>query len=108
MGMEMTPVAIDPIRLFFDAGGPAAVGALGWWLSGKFRKADDNARVIAETVAVRAQQAIDRHEKIDQDRHVENLSNFHEANDTFKEVNETLQAIEVRLARAGINGNAEH
>jgi hypothetical protein len=58
----------------------AAVGTLGWWLSGRFRAVEKS---TADTIA--------KHEVIDQNRHDENLRNF--------------QRIFVKLARHGINGN---
>jgi hypothetical protein len=53
------------VKYALQAGGPAAVGALGWWLSGQFRKIE------------RAQSAtLGAHEKEDQKRHEENLLRF--------------------------------
>jgi hypothetical protein len=43
----------------------SAVGALGWWLSGQFRR-----------VEIEATKALSAHEKLDEKRHVENLMNF--------------------------------
>jgi hypothetical protein len=57
----------------------AAVGTLGWWLSGRFR-----------AVEKATQETIEKHEQIDQRRHDENLGNFND--------------IRVILARNGING----
>ncbi len=88
----------DVTRLFLDAGGPAAVAALGWWLSAKFRKTEEAARVAAESVANKTQSIVEHHEAIDQSRHRENLSNF-------KELRHDIQTILIRLARAGINGD---
>ena len=68
---------VDPtVRLIFDLGSPAAVWCLGWWLSGKFRAVEKAAQATAETVAAKAQAAIDSHELVDRTRHDENLRNF--------------------------------
>lgn len=94
-----TTLIEDPVfRLFIDAGGPGAVAVLGWWLAGKFRKVEENARSYAEAIGDKAEAAIDRHEAIDQSRHEENLKNL-------KEINGTINSLQVRMARAGINGH---
>jgi hypothetical protein len=53
------------IKYAFGAGGPAAVAALGWWLSGRFRN-------IERTQAA----VLYAHENEDQKRHEENLLRF--------------------------------
>lgn len=69
----------------------SAIAVLGWWLSGRFRRVEEEARKEAERVALKADEAIQRHEIIDQQRHEENLRNF--------------QKIFVSLARNGLNGD---
>jgi hypothetical protein len=48
-----------------QAGGPAAVACLGWWLSGKFQDVKDDAR-----------KNLTEHEIKDQCRHEENIQRF--------------------------------
>ena len=79
------------IQYFLSILSPAGIGGLAWWLSGRFRKAEVNAREHADKVADKAQEAIDKHEEIDERRHGENLKNF--------------QKIFVALARSGLNGD---
>jgi len=71
----------------------AAVGTLGWWLSGQFRRVEQRAAEIAERVAIKAELTIKEHEVLDQRRHDENMGNF--------------QRIFMALARAKlINGSS--
>lgn len=47
------------------AGSWSAMGTLGWWLSGQFRRVEE-----------KASKALAVHEKLDNDRHEQNLINF--------------------------------
>jgi hypothetical protein len=89
MAAELTSeVIFQAIR---DIAAPGSVGLLGWWLSGRFRKTEEIARVAADKVEAKTEAMIEKHEIVDQGRHEENLKNFYD--------------IKVRLARAGINGD---
>lgn len=57
----------------------AAIGSLGWWLSGRFRAVEKSTAEL-----------VDRHEAVDQNRHEDNLRQF--AN------------IQIMLAGYGIDG----
>jgi hypothetical protein len=61
------------------AGSVAAIGSLGYWLSGRFRYIERGYNT-----------AIDRHEEIDQTRHLQNLAAF--------------ENIRLALAKAGMWG----
>jgi hypothetical protein len=66
----------EVMKYAFGAGGPAAVAALAWWLSGQFRKVEHAQAAM-----------LGKHEKEDQKRHEENLGRF--------------ETISVALARMG-------
>ena len=90
--------AVDQIWSYIlQAGGPAAVACLGWWLSGRFRSVEENSRKQAELVAEKAAETIDRHELVDQRRHRENQ-------EAIKETSDSVSDIKLILARNGING----
>jgi hypothetical protein len=92
-----------------DITAPGAVGLLGWWLSGRFRKTEERADTKAESVAlmainaadkvaVMAKEGINDHEIIDRERHVENK-------EALKEISDKVSEMSLILARNGINGN---
>jgi hypothetical protein len=91
--MADLPMTFDQFATIGSAVGASysAIAVLGWWLSGRFRRVEDEARKEAEKVAIKADEAIQRHELVDQRRHDENLANF--------------QKIFVSLARNGLNGD---
>ena len=80
-------VVIAAVR---ELAAPGSVGILGWWLSGRFRRTETLAREAAEKVEEKTEEAIQRHEMVDQGRHEENIKNFGE--------------IRIILARSGLNG----
>ena len=53
----------------------AAVGCLGWWLSTQFRNVELKAAQVAEQLALKAEETMERHEIIDQRRHEEARDN---------------------------------
>ncbi len=65
----MPAIITSIVQYMLFAGAPAAVGCLGWWLSGKFRGLE-----LAYISALAA------HERDDERRHVENLGRFSEIN----------------------------
>jgi len=60
MNTELTLTAVAAVLASFSS-----VASLGWWLSGQFRK-----------VEMKTEETINKHEKVDQQRHDENLRNF--------------------------------
>lgn len=74
---------MNPILQFFlEAGGPAAVGGLGWWLSNRFRASEELQR-----------KALAAHEEKDMERHEQNLERF--------------ETISVELATLGSRRNGD-
>ena len=94
-------MTLDGIKFILSVLTPLLIGGITYVMRltvrDAIRTAEERSRVGAEAVAVKAAEALDRHEADDQRRHEENLGNF-------KEVSRENQEILVRLARAGING----
>lgn len=81
----------DVVRLFI--GTFTIVGAVwsqAWWLSGKFKEAEDRANNIGKN----CNQLMSAHENKDQERHVEFLNRF--------------ERISIALAKLGAEFNGKH
>lgn len=72
-------MAIDSniVTTLIAIGGPiGAVFTLGWWLSGRFRKAEIAQRDRGDELAEAQREQLAAHETRDQERHEENLERF--------------------------------
>lgn len=105
MGIQDMAIDGNTVTTLIAIGGPiGAVFTLGWWLSGRFRKAENaqrdridelatNQRDRVDELAAAHREQLDAHETRDQERHDENLERF--------------RTISVSLAKLGAsNGSA--
>lgn len=71
--------SVDPatITTLLAVGGPMlSVAALGWWLSGRFRKVEIAQRDKLDELSQLHREQLDAHEEKDQERHEDNLERF--------------------------------